>query len=420
MVPWVSVHKRPGRPGDGDYALVADENNGYGVSDEHEPSQEPSSGTGTLQPMTVVRYGRMGLVGEFTHPVRMRLPTCGRIVVQTDRGIEIGTQVHLTCSSCEKRISREQMYSYVERSGPEHLRPRAGRVLRTATDDDLADERHLRTDEQEKLKACAAFVEAHKLPMKLVDCEHLLGGERIIFYFMAEGRIDFRDLVRDLAREFQTRIEMRQVGARDEARLIADYETCGRECCCKNFLKTLKPITMKMAKMQKATLDPSKVSGRCGRLKCCLRYEHENYEELDKQLPRIGAWVRSTQGEGRVATRQILTQLVELLTEDGRRLIVPIEEVESVGQAPVKPEIPPDVAERRPAPGKVPADPPDNGGPATTAPASESDSPDGVEGESRRKRRRRGRRGRRGKARDGGTDEASASPGPGNGTAETD
>jgi hypothetical protein len=145
---------------------------------------------------------------------------------------------------------------------------------------------------------------------------------------VAEGRIDFRALVRDLAGEFQTRIEMRQVGARDEARLLADYETCGRECCCKNFLKSLKPINMKMAKMQKATLDPAKVSGRCGRLKCCLRYEHATYEELDRKLPPLGTRVASTGGlAGTVIARQILTQLVQIQTDDGGRSVIPVEDL---------------------------------------------------------------------------------------------
>ena len=145
--------------------------------------------------------------------------------------------------------------------------------------------------------------------------------------FRSEGRVDFRGLVKELADEFQTRIEMRQVGARDEARLLADYETCGRECCCKNFLKTLKPISMKMAKMQKATLDPAKVSGRCGRLKCCLRYEHVTYEELDQGLPKIGARIVTEDGAGVVVARQILTQLLHIQTEGGGRLTVPVEKI---------------------------------------------------------------------------------------------
>ena len=113
--------------------------------------------------------------------------------------------------------------------------------------------------------------------MKIVDAEHIFGGERIVFYFMAEGRVDFRELVRRLAQEYQTRIEMRQIGSRDEAKLLGDVESCGQECCCLQFLQLLKPVNMRMAKMQKATLDPSKISGYCGRLKCCLRYEDETY-----------------------------------------------------------------------------------------------------------------------------------------------
>ena len=133
---------------------------------------------------------------------------------------------------------------------------------------------------------------------------------------MSEGRVDFRDLVKQIAREYHTRIEMHQVGARDEARLVADYEICGRECCCKNFLKKLRQVNMKMAKLQKATLDPSKVSGRCGRLRCCLRYEHEGYEELNKKLPRVGARVRTDRGIGTVKDRQILTQLLMIDYDD--------------------------------------------------------------------------------------------------------
>jgi len=136
---------------------------------------------------------------------------------------------------------------------------------------------------------------------------------------------------------------MRQIGARDEARLLADYETCGRECCCRTFLKSLKPVSMKMAKMQKATLDPSKVSGRCGRLKCCLRYEHATYEELDGRLPKVGARVRTTQGSGVVTARQILTQLVQITTDTGGRMAIGVEEVlgPDDGTAPPPPESPP-------------------------------------------------------------------------------
>jgi hypothetical protein len=214
--------------------------------------------------------------------------------------------------------------------------------------------------------------------MKVVECEHLLGGERIIFYFRVrgDGRVDFRDLVRLLAAEYRTRIEMRQVGARDEARLVADYETCGRECCCKTFLKNLKPISMRMAKMQKATLDPSKVAGRCGRLKCCLRYEQEGYEEMDRKLPRVGTRVRTSHGDGYVIGRQILTQLLQIRDDDDRVVTVVVEDVLERNVAP---------------PGKAQSQ---------TEDAPKADPPNDAPGESDSPKRRRRRRKRSGKPRD--------------------
>ena len=179
--------------------------------------------------------------------------------------------------------------------------------------------------------------------MKIITAEHLLGGERIIFYFGASGRIDFRDLVKNLAHRYRTRIEMRQVGSRDEARLVADYEICGRECCCRGFLKKLAPVNMKMAKLQKSTLDPSKVSGRCGRLRCCLRYEHVVYEDLIATLPRMGSRVETESGPGTVIDRQIITQLVRVRTDAGAVEVVPLEAIKAFNlpPAPLKPVEPP-------------------------------------------------------------------------------
>jgi hypothetical protein len=210
-----------------------------------------------------------------------------------------------------------------------------------------------------------------ELYMKIVTVEHLLGGERVIYYFMADGRVDFRGLVRELADRHQTRIEMRQVGPRDEARLVADYEICGRECCCKNFLKTLRPVTMKMAKIQKATLDLSKVSGRCGRLRCCLRYEHEGYESLAKKLPRKGLRVRSEFGVGAVVDRQILTQLVMIQNEDGKVITVPLEEITEF-----------DVPKTAEAPPPIPK-------PERRSPPAIEASPDSAPAAKRTRRRRR-------------------------------
>ena len=158
-------------------------------------------------------------------------------------------------------------------------------------------------DQPKEFEFCKKKIQERNLPMKLASVEHLLGGSKIIFYFLAEGRVDFRELVKDLAQEYHTRIEMRQIGVRDEARLLADYEHCGRELCCKTFIKNLEPVTMKMAKNQKATLDPTKISGRCGRLMCCLRFEDSVYEDLRSGLPGMGVRVATAEGEGEVVAQ---------------------------------------------------------------------------------------------------------------------
>ncbi len=285
------------------------------------------SGLEKIYPTTAVRFGRMRHIGEFSHMPDMKFGCGVKVVIATDRGIEIGDQVSLTCFGCEKSVSRDQMRSYAQTSGGDTYRLKCGRILREATASDLSEWKHIEDSTFDMLQTCRRFAAEIDLPMKIVDAEHIFGGERIVFFFMAEERVDFRELVHRLASEFQTRIEMRQVGARDEARLVADYETCGRECCCKNFLKTLKPISMSMAKLQKATLDLSKVSGRCGRLKCCLRYEHEGYESLEKKLPRMGTYIRTSHGTGQVVDRQILTQLVQLRENSGKLLSVVVEDI---------------------------------------------------------------------------------------------
>ena len=146
--------------------------------------------------------------------------------------------------------------------------------------------------------------------MKFVAVEPVLGGELLTIYYLSEDRVDFRELLKTLAATFHTRIELRQVGARDEARLTADYEKCGQHCCCKNFLKVLKPVSMKSAKLQKATLEPMKISGRCGRLMCCLRYEDETYESLLAKLPKVKSRVTTPDGPGTVMETKTLVQLV--------------------------------------------------------------------------------------------------------------
>jgi cell fate regulator YaaT (PSP1 superfamily) len=190
------------------------------------------------------------------------------------------------------------------------------------SDDDVRDVRKMFEQERREYEICQREIERLALDMRLVDVEHLYGGERVVVYYLAEGRIDFRELVKTLATEFQTRIEMRQIGVRDEAKLLADYGDCGKPVCCNTHLSEMPPVSMKMAKLQRATLDPSKISGRCGRLKCCLRYEYDTYQELQRELPPVGADIITNSGRARVLAQEILAGQVMVETEDGRRIVI--------------------------------------------------------------------------------------------------
>jgi len=337
------------------------------------------NGLEKIYPTTAVRFGFMRYIGEFTHAADLKF-TCGaKVVVQTRRGLELGEQVSLTCGGCDKSVTRDQMKDWVSACGEDSYMFDAGRILREATSADLAEYSHIQAGSREKRRFCQELARQQKLPIKIVECESPFGGERIVFYFSAGERVDFRGLVRDLTREYRTRIEMRQVGARDEARLLADFETCGREVCCKVFLKTLRPISMRMAKLQKATLDPSQVSGRCGRLKCCLRYEHTGYEELDKRLPRTGIRIRTNHGDGVVVNRQVLTQLVQIRTMEDKLITVVAEDILAVGvTAPAVPPRPP-VESRSEAP--PPRRRPPRPAPGPRIPLRDLAEPASVEGE---------------------------------------
>jgi len=388
------------------------------------------NGLEKIYPTTAVRFGYMRYIGEFTHLPEMRFSCGAKVVIQTKRGIEIGEQVSLTCNGCEKAVTRDQMKDWVARCGEDSYIFDAGRILREATAADLAEFARIQAGVRERIQLCQEIASRRGLPIRIVECECPFGGERLIFFFTAPERVDFRAIVKDLAREYRTRIEMRQIGARDEARLLADYETCGREVCCKVFLKTLRPISMRMAKVQKATLDPSQVSGRCGRLKCCLRYEHVGYEELDKQLPKTGTRIRTTHGDGVIVNRQILTQLVQMRTDGDKLVTVVAEDILELNPTTPRPAAPspepsedktdgkargakrpPDRDARRPrrrSPTKPrgddkpddAVDSPDKPG-AADAPVEGSDADQSSPSRRRRGRRRRGRR-RRGPS-DGGT-----------------
>ena len=286
-------------------------------------------------PSVVIRYGLMGHIGQFRHNLQPAPARGVNVVVRTDRGVELGEVVTVVSEEPGfARISPQRLEQHIAANGPDYPFRRDGKVLRLANPQDLIDQRHLNSSAKDERKFCAQEIKEMKLDMKLVAVEHLLGGERIIFYFLAEHRVDFRDLVHKLANQYHTRIEMRQVGARDEARLVGDYERCGQVCCCKEFLKGLQPVSMRMAKTQKATLDPSKISGRCGRLMCCLRYEDQCYRDLKKRLPHKNIWVKTRDQIGRVTDTQILTQLVQVQLPDGSRGVFANEDIIERNVAP--------------------------------------------------------------------------------------
>ena len=191
------------------------------------------------------------------------------------------------------------------------------KIIRITTDKDEKIKAEFKEKEPEALKICAEKVKKHKLPMRLVDVEYKYDGSKLVFYFTADGRIDFRELVKDLAAVFRTRIELRQIGVRDEVKMIDGNGICGRRLCCCSFLGNFENVSIKMAKEQNISLNPSKISGNCGRLMCCLKYEQNVYEEKLKKLPKIGAIVKTEEGTGEVASVETLKEVLRVKYKDG-------------------------------------------------------------------------------------------------------
>lgn len=256
----------------------------------------------------------MRTLGAFTTARGDEYLRGARVIARTDRGLEVG---EVLCDATEQTS--------------QHL-PDAdrGQILRAMTIEDEHELSRLQAQEGAEFETCEQCIARLNLDMQLVDVEHLFGGERIVVYYLSENRVDFRELVKLLAGEFQTRIEMRQIGVRDEAKLLADYGDCGKPVCCNTHLSAMPPVSMKMAKLQKATLDPTKISGRCGRLKCCLRYEFDTYEELQKDLPPIGSDVVTKTGRARVLAQEILASQLLVETEDHRRMLIDAADVLTV------------------------------------------------------------------------------------------
>ena len=191
------------------------------------------------------------------------------------------------------------------------------KVVRIATDKDKKMYKEYKEKEPEAIKICQEKIEKHDLKMKLVDAEYKFDGSKLIFYFTADGRIDFRDLVKDLATIFKTRIELRQIGVRDEIKRIGGNGVCGRQLCCCSFLGNFETVSIKMAKEQNLSLNPSKISGCCGRLMCCLKYEQCVYDEKINRLPKVGAIVETPEGQGEVCSIETLKEILKVKISDG-------------------------------------------------------------------------------------------------------
>jgi len=250
-----------------------------------------------------VRFKKAGKIYYFD-PVDWNLEENSCVIVGTTRGVEYGKVV----------IGRRSV------DDNDVVLP-LKKVLRVATDEDSIQVNQNKIDAQEALKLCTEKIREHELEMKLVDVEYTFDRNKIIFYFTADGRIDFRDLVKDLATIFRTRIELRQIGVRDEAKLLGGIGPCGRLLCCSTFLGDFEPVSIKMAKDQNLSLNPAKISGVCGRLMCCLKYENDHYETAKQELPDVGERIVLHHGKAKVVGINILSRIVQVELEEEERVL---------------------------------------------------------------------------------------------------
>ena len=241
-----------------------------------------------------VRFKQVGKVYYFD-PDGKKLKIGDTVIVETSRGIECGE-----VAIANKDVPDEEIVHPLKK------------LIRTATKEDLRRLEDNRRKEKEALRICEQKVVAHGLDMKLVDVEYTFDNSKILFYFTADGRVDFRALVKDLASVFRTRIELRQIGVRDESKMLGGLGVCGRPFCCSSFLGEFHPVSIKMAKEQGLSLSPTKISGTCGRLMCCLKYEQDAYTDLLKRTPKVGAIVKTPMGRGLVVDNNLLTQTLKV------------------------------------------------------------------------------------------------------------
>ena len=247
-----------------------------------------------------VRFRTAGKV-YFFDPLHFEIKRGDHVIVETARGIEYGTVVSGVHEVEEDKVIQP-------------LKP----VIRVATPKDVEQEAANKHKEREAYKICLEKIRNHELDMKLIDAEYTFDNNKVLFYFTADGRIDFRELVKDLASVFKTRIELRQIGVRDETKILGGIGICGRPLCCHSYLSDFVPVSIKMAKEQNLSLNPTKISGVCGRLMCCLKNEEETYEELNRRLPGIGDFVTTDDGlKGEVQSVNVLRQIVKVVVENG-------------------------------------------------------------------------------------------------------
>ncbi len=251
-----------------------------------------------------VRFKNVGKIYYFD-PGNIDLKKGDNAIVETARGVEFGSIV-----LANKQIGEDEIVSPLKK------------VLRKATDEDVKIMLENKEKEKQAFAKCVKKIEEHNLEMKLIDVEYTFDHNKILFYFTADGRIDFRELVRDLASLFKTRIELRQIGVRDEAKMLGGIGICGRPLCCSTYLGEFEPVSIKMAKEQSLSLNPTKISGTCGRLMCCLKNEQEAYEDLIKRTPQAGSVVKTPDGKGTVVSANLLKSLVHVALDiDGEKEI---------------------------------------------------------------------------------------------------
>lgn len=269
-----------------------------------------------------VRFKNVGKIYYFD-PSGVQIPEGSSVIVETARGMECG-EVALKNTG----VSEEEVVQPLKK------------VIRVATEADLETVKQNHEKEEKAFSICLEKIADHRLDMKLVSVEYTFDGSKILFYFTADGRVDFRELVKDLASVFRTRIELRQIGVRDEAKMLGGLGICGKPFCCSTFLGEFQPVSIKMAKEQGLSLNPTKISGTCGRLMCCLKYEQEAYEELLRHTPKVGAYVSTRDGNGTVVEQNLLTGLlkVKLENSDGSPVLYPCREVRLIRDSQIRVE----------------------------------------------------------------------------------